>query len=91
MFKSEFKIKKKYRLNHFITGSIISVDKKYNKSLLVVVLIYQFFQYFFNIRLFLLDKKTKIKKHNSLAHTLNKLLDYLYGFIFIKIIKLLNR
>ena len=88
MFNSKFKAGNKYRFIHFLTGSIIGINTKYTKNIIIIVVLYQSLQYIFNIRLFLIEKK--IEKQNSLNHTLNKLLDYWYGFLFIKILNLIR-
>lgn len=88
MFKTNFNKDYKvfYKIHHIIIGSFLGV---LNQSFLIpgiiLILLYQLFQLFFNIRFFVNDS-VKIKKGNSLKHTLNKLVDYLIGFLIIKII-----
>ena len=72
-----------YSLSHFILGFI----SYYYKVFIILFLIYQFIQYFYNIRFFLLDKKcfNDIKKcykrNNNIKHTLKKIMQFVIGFL----------
>jgi len=67
-----------YILNHILIGFFVGLIK-YKYILILLIILYQFIQLIFNVRFFIYD--FKIKKGNSLKHTLNKLLQYLYGFL----------
>lgn len=69
-----------YKLVHIILGFIVGIKTPISLYLLISILIYQISQYLLNIRLFLLDKMS-IEKGNSLKHTLNKLGEYMLGYI----------
>jgi|MDSX01.1.fsa_nt_gb hypothetical protein len=77
-----------YILNHILIGFFIGLfEHKY--ILMIIIFVYQWIQFIFNIRFFIYD--FKIKKGNSLQHTLNKLLQYLFGFIISIIVIKLNK
>lgn len=73
-----------YILNHILIGFFVGITK-YKYILIISIIIYQFIQFIFNVRFFIYD--FKIKKGNSLKHTLNKLLQYIIGFIIGLIVK----
>ena len=72
-----------YLLSHIILGFI---SYYYNK-LVILFLIYQFIQYYFNIRFFLLDVKCFhnikkcYKKNNNILHTSKKITQFIYGYL----------
>lgn len=68
-----------YILTHILIGFFVGLVVKYKYILILGILLFQFSQFIFNVRFFIYD--FKIKKGNSLKHTLNKLLQYLFGFI----------
>ena len=73
-----------YKFIHIIFGGILAlkhIPDVYKKRLFYSIIIYQFGQLILNIRYFLI--KNKIYKGNSINHTLNKLLDHLYGYILV--------
>jgi len=77
-----------YRFKHIILGGLLGVKYfsiKIRLLLFIIIVIYQLFQLLFNIRFFLFSKEI-IRKGNSIKHTINKLLDYLYGYIIVIII-----
>ena len=81
-----------YQIFHYIFGMI---SFKY-KWIILPFLIYQFIQFFMNIRFFLLDKDCYIKSirdcfkyGNSLKHTLNKIIHFFIGYFFFMFICLL--
>jgi hypothetical protein len=88
-YNSDYKIF--YRLSHYIIGGIIgfNIDNLVGKLLLLFILLYQFVQYFYNFRYFILTNQ--IKKGNCFSHTYQKLSDYLVGFIIVLIIKSLKK
>ena len=73
-----------YILNHILIGFFVGITK-YKYILIISIIIYQFIQFIFNVRFFIYY--LKIKKGNSLKHTLNKLLQYIIGFIIGLIVK----
>ncbi len=75
------------RLIHFIFGGILGfqyISVKLRLILFINIVVYQFGQLLFNVRYFIFFNK--FIKGNSIKHTLNKLLDYLYGYLIISII-----
>jgi len=72
---------------HIILGGILGIKLipfEYKKILFLSILIYQFGQLFFNVRYFF--NMNKLIKGNSIKHTLNKLLDFIFGYCIITIL-----
>ena len=67
-----------YKIIHILLGLIIAIKK--SRCILLLILLYQIFQYLLNVRLFLLDKN-KVRSGNSIEHTVMKLGDYVIGYI----------
>ena len=77
----------KYRIVHAALGGICGIDSIplfYRMILLSFFSIYQLGQLVLNIRIFFDEKK--ILSGNSGYHTLNKTLDYLYGYVLVVVI-----
>ena len=77
-----------YTIAHIITGLLLAffyymsaqaIYKTLFMLLLLCIFSYQGIQLFLNIRIFI--NKLEIKSGNSLEHTINKLFEYLIGFI----------
>lgn len=65
----------KYKISHIIIGFCA-----YNYNILwAAILLYQFIQYWYNIRFYIFDYK--ILPNNTLNHTINKLYDYVIGYL----------
>ena len=88
LFKTPYYYNNIYTMTHFLTGILLaffycmsgnSVYKTLFILLLLFIFSYQGIQLFLNIRIFI--DKLEIKSGNSLKHTINKLLEYLLGFI----------
>ena len=80
-----------HKYSHLIAGGLIGIQEIplfYRKLLLFLILIYQFGQLLCNVRFFI--NKLKYCNGNSLSHTLNKLFDYLLGFIIVKLYYLIS-
>lgn len=77
-----------YILNHILIGFLVGLIK-YKYILILGIIVYQFIQLIFNVRFFIYD--FKIKKGNSLNHTLNKLFQYVSGFLISVIVIKLNK
>ena len=77
-----FTIENKYSITHYLTGAIIN----YYPKTIYVVLVYQLIQLFLNKRFFLLDND-KLRNGNSLFHTINKMFQYLIGYIITGILR----
>ena len=86
MFKSNYNNEYtiKYKIIHIILGGILGIENIYNSCrivLFLLILIYQYGQFIFNVRYFF--HKNKIVGGNCIYHTTNKLLDYLYGYLIV--------
>ena len=76
-----------YKCIHIIHGLLVGIKYipyKYRNMLFISLLIYQFGQLVFNIRYFI--NINKIIKGNSIKHTINKLLDYIFGYFIARFI-----
>jgi len=63
-----------YMISHVVIGII----GYFSPALLIAFIAYQFLQYIFDFRFFLLEMT--IKKHNSLQHTAYKLMEAFLGY-----------
>ena len=72
-----------YKINHIIIGCLLGIlNGTFLIAGIMFIFLYQLIQLIFNFRFFFYGSK-KIKKGNSLKHTINKLIDYLIGFLII--------
>mgnify|MGYP006081793801 CR=1 FL=1 len=93
LFNTDYNYNNIHKLSHMFSGYVLLAIYNHSDtvkfkvlSILVLlgILVYQFGQYFFNIRIFL--DLLEVKSGNSLAHTFNKLGDYIIGVLIYLVI-----
>ena len=74
-----------YTISHILHGAVVSILPKIPSGLLLIYgLNYQLFQYAMGIRVYL-PKRKILMEHNE-KHLINKLSEYVMGFIVAKIL-----
>ena len=93
LFNTVYNYNSLHKLSHITSGYILLAIYNYSNTIkfkmislvvLSAILMYQFGQYFFNIRIFM--DVWEIKIGNSLGHTCNKLIDYIIGALLYLVI-----